>query len=255
MQRLRNPERREPEPERHIDVDHPGELVPMDCFGSGRLSGTKCTVWQYTAIDVASAYTWAELPVTPRNPSAYWASGPLRVTGGVGVALALADSELRSGRIRASQLASSEIWAGCQGRRAGGARCSTNKAARALRAAPARCPTLPAVAPCGLQRRRCGSVETRRRVHDARSNIASSLATAILTVEVRLGGARPPRTAHAMSVGEVDAIDAHEGSAGADSGARRGETSPGCFSSGITRRFRVLGFVVVREMALLARGV
>jgi len=25
------------------------------------LSGTKGTVWQYTAIDVASAYTWATL--------------------------------------------------------------------------------------------------------------------------------------------------------------------------------------------------
>ena len=38
----------------------------------GRLSGTRGTVWQYTAIDVASAYTWAELHTTPRNPSAKW---------------------------------------------------------------------------------------------------------------------------------------------------------------------------------------
>jgi transposase InsO family protein len=31
-------------------------------------------VWQYTAIDVASAYTWATLQVTRRNPSAQWTS-------------------------------------------------------------------------------------------------------------------------------------------------------------------------------------
>ena len=30
----------EPEPERHIEVDHPGELVGFDCFHVGRLSGT-----------------------------------------------------------------------------------------------------------------------------------------------------------------------------------------------------------------------
>ena len=46
----------------------------MDCFCIGRLSGTKGTVWQYTAIDVGSAYAWAELHVTPRNPSARWTS-------------------------------------------------------------------------------------------------------------------------------------------------------------------------------------
>jgi transposase InsO family protein len=61
-------------PERHLDVDHPGELVQLDCFCIGRLSGTKGTVWQYTAIDVASAYTWATLQVTRRNPSAHWTS-------------------------------------------------------------------------------------------------------------------------------------------------------------------------------------
>ena len=36
----------------------------------GRLSGTKGTVWQYTAIDVASAYTWAELHASERKPRA-----------------------------------------------------------------------------------------------------------------------------------------------------------------------------------------
>ena len=46
----------------------------MDCFFIGRLSGAKGAVWQYTAIDVASAYCWAELHLTPRNPSARWTS-------------------------------------------------------------------------------------------------------------------------------------------------------------------------------------
>jgi hypothetical protein len=35
-------------------------------------------VWQYTAIDVASAYTWATLQVTRRNPSAVWTSALAR---------------------------------------------------------------------------------------------------------------------------------------------------------------------------------
>jgi transposase InsO family protein len=68
------PQRPQPAPERHLDVDHPGQLVQLDCFCIGRLSGTKGTVWQYTAIDVASAYTWASLQVTRRNPSARWTS-------------------------------------------------------------------------------------------------------------------------------------------------------------------------------------
>ncbi|HEY1457112.1 MAG TPA: DDE-type integrase/transposase/recombinase [Solirubrobacteraceae bacterium] len=57
-----------PPPERHIDATEPGEIVQMDCFFIGRLSGTKGSVWQYTAIDVASGYTWAQLHATPRNP-------------------------------------------------------------------------------------------------------------------------------------------------------------------------------------------
>ena len=68
------PGRPEPHAERHIEVDRPGELVQMDCFYIGRLSGTRGTVWQYTAIDVKSSYVWAELHVTPRNPSARWTS-------------------------------------------------------------------------------------------------------------------------------------------------------------------------------------
>jgi transposase InsO family protein len=64
------PEGRPAEPERHIEVARPGELVGFDCFHVGRLSGTQGRVWQYTAIDLASSYTWAELHTTPLNPSA-----------------------------------------------------------------------------------------------------------------------------------------------------------------------------------------
>jgi transposase InsO family protein len=69
--RHRDPYERKPElppPERHIDASEPGEKVQLDCFYVGRLSGTKGTVWQYTAIDVASAFTWAELHSSERNP-------------------------------------------------------------------------------------------------------------------------------------------------------------------------------------------
>ena len=59
-----------PEPERHIEATRPGELVGLDCFHVGRLTGTKGTVWQYTAIDVASGYAWAELHTSARNPVA-----------------------------------------------------------------------------------------------------------------------------------------------------------------------------------------
>ena len=54
----------------HIEATDPGEKVQLDCFYVGRLSGTKGTVWQYTAIDVASAYAWAELRTSQRNPRA-----------------------------------------------------------------------------------------------------------------------------------------------------------------------------------------
>ena len=64
------PERPVPPEARHVEVDHPGELVGFDCFHVGRLSGTAGRVWQYTAIDLASSYVWAELAVTPLNPSA-----------------------------------------------------------------------------------------------------------------------------------------------------------------------------------------
>lgn len=63
-----------PAPERHIEADHPGELVQFDCFKIGRLHGTNGIVWQYTAIDVASAYTWADVWVTHHNPSGRFTS-------------------------------------------------------------------------------------------------------------------------------------------------------------------------------------
>jgi transposase InsO family protein len=56
--------------ELHIEASRPGEKVQMDCFYVGRLSGSKGVIWQYTAIDVASAYAWAFLRSTERNPSA-----------------------------------------------------------------------------------------------------------------------------------------------------------------------------------------
>jgi hypothetical protein len=34
----------EPEPERYVEASRPGELVGLDCFYVGRLSGTKGTV-------------------------------------------------------------------------------------------------------------------------------------------------------------------------------------------------------------------
>jgi hypothetical protein len=58
---------RAPEPERHIDVERPGELVGMDCFFVGRLRGTQGAVWQLTAIDVRSAFASAELVSCPQG--------------------------------------------------------------------------------------------------------------------------------------------------------------------------------------------
>jgi transposase InsO family protein len=58
--------------ERHIDASVPGEKVQMDCFFVGRLTGSKGSVWQYTAADVASGFIWAELHSSDRNPRARW---------------------------------------------------------------------------------------------------------------------------------------------------------------------------------------
>ena len=61
----------DPGPERHIEVERPGELVGMDCFYVGRLRGTRGTIWQLTAIDLCSSFGWAELVICPTdNPTA-----------------------------------------------------------------------------------------------------------------------------------------------------------------------------------------
>jgi transposase InsO family protein len=59
-----------------LKAEKPGDLVQLDCFQIGRLKEARLTtakvpgvVWQYTAIDVASSFTWAELHTTARNPS------------------------------------------------------------------------------------------------------------------------------------------------------------------------------------------
>jgi transposase InsO family protein len=72
------PERPAAQPERHLDVKRPGELVQMDCFYVGRLHDTKGVVWQYTAIDVASAYVWAELHVSSKDAQAQHTSALAR---------------------------------------------------------------------------------------------------------------------------------------------------------------------------------
>lgn len=59
---------RDPGPERHIDVDRPGELVGIDCFYVGRLHDTEGAIWQLTAIDIASSFAWAELVVVKARP-------------------------------------------------------------------------------------------------------------------------------------------------------------------------------------------
>ena len=59
-----------------LDADVPGDLVQLDCLHIGSFKETKLgrgkhakgQIWQYTAIDVASSYTWAELHTTPHNP-------------------------------------------------------------------------------------------------------------------------------------------------------------------------------------------
>jgi transposase InsO family protein len=57
----------DPDPERHIEAEHPGQLVGMDCFYVGRLRGTRGTIWQLTAIDVCSSFGWAELAICPTD--------------------------------------------------------------------------------------------------------------------------------------------------------------------------------------------
>lgn len=69
------PSRMYREPIGRLDADIPGDLVQIDCFHLGRVKGSKLvghgqgTVWQYTAIDVASSYVWADLHTTKHSPS------------------------------------------------------------------------------------------------------------------------------------------------------------------------------------------
>ncbi len=60
-----------------LDASVPGDLVQFDCFHVGSFKETRLRkgkavrgqIWQYTAIDVASSYVWAELHATSHNPS------------------------------------------------------------------------------------------------------------------------------------------------------------------------------------------
>jgi transposase InsO family protein len=60
-----------------LDATVPGDLVQMDCFHVGSFKETRIgaakaahgQIWQYTAIDVASSWIWAELHATAHNPS------------------------------------------------------------------------------------------------------------------------------------------------------------------------------------------
>lgn len=60
----------------HLDAEVPGDLIQMDCFHVGSFKETRLgvgkhrgVIWQYTAIDVASSWLWAELHATSYNPS------------------------------------------------------------------------------------------------------------------------------------------------------------------------------------------
>ena len=72
------PERPLPPVNRHLEAEKPGDLVQFDCFHIGRLSGTKGRVWQYTAIDVASSFVWAQVHRTHLNPSAQFTTALAR---------------------------------------------------------------------------------------------------------------------------------------------------------------------------------
>ena len=74
------PEREKPLPAEplHLDVEKPGDLVQLDCFYIGRLSGTRGRSWQYTAIDVASSYVWGSVQVSEVNPDTKYCSALVR---------------------------------------------------------------------------------------------------------------------------------------------------------------------------------
>ncbi len=69
-------ERPPPRPLGHLRASVPGDLVQMDCFHVGSFKETRLgqskarrgVIWQYTAIDVASSFTWAALHSSAHNP-------------------------------------------------------------------------------------------------------------------------------------------------------------------------------------------
>jgi transposase InsO family protein len=66
---------RAPQPEPHIAVDHPGQLVGFDCFYVGSLKNATQSVWQLSAIDCYSSYSWASLVTCPNDkPTAHQTS-------------------------------------------------------------------------------------------------------------------------------------------------------------------------------------
>jgi transposase InsO family protein len=56
----------------------PGDLVQIDCFYIGRLSGTRGRSWQCWAIDVARSYVWADVYVSKVNPDTKHCSALVR---------------------------------------------------------------------------------------------------------------------------------------------------------------------------------
>ena len=66
-----------------LHAESPGDLVQMDCFHVGAFKETKvgkqkrrgATIWQYTAIDVASSFLWIDLAMSPTG-----APDPARTT-------------------------------------------------------------------------------------------------------------------------------------------------------------------------------
>jgi transposase InsO family protein len=59
-----------------LEASQPGDLVQMDCFHVGSFKETRLgqgkarrgVIWQYSAIDVASSFLWAELHSSSHNP-------------------------------------------------------------------------------------------------------------------------------------------------------------------------------------------
>jgi transposase InsO family protein len=71
--RHRDPYERQPDlppPARHIDATEPARRSRSTASTSDGCRGPRAPSGQYTAIDVASAYTWAQLHATGRNPRA-----------------------------------------------------------------------------------------------------------------------------------------------------------------------------------------